>query len=78
MTVRTTVIVRIENAYEDGYRSESDVELPAPDADLEQWWDEVVWPLTGDPGHGLNLNACYTATIIAAEPDLIGLSMEWV
>lgn len=72
-----TVIVRIENDYEDGYRSERDVELPAPTADVEAWFDDVVWPLTGD-GHGANLNACYTATIIAADAALLGLSMEWV
>lgn len=77
-----TVIVHIENDYEDGYRSESDVELPAPGADVEAWWEDVVFPHTGD-GHGVNpggrtLDACYTATVIAGEPDHVGLSNEWI
>jgi len=75
---KQTVIVHIENDYEDKYHSEFDVELAAPDpSDIEQWWEDVVWPHTGD-GHGENLNACYTATITSADDSsLHGQSFEW-
>jgi hypothetical protein len=97
------VTVKIENAYEDGHESESEVQVNAPavglmhpsqiEADVERyghiaawrpvmadWWEEVVWPHTGD-GHGIDcdLGSCYVATIITADdPNLVGATYEWI
>lgn len=74
------VTVKIENVYEDGHESTREVLLAPPGDDLDAWWDEVVWPETGD-GHGADedLGSCYTATILAADdPALVGQSFEWV
>jgi hypothetical protein len=38
--------------------------------------EETVWPLTGD-GSGTELEACYTATIIAGPPKLVGVTHTW-
>ena len=74
----TTVIVRIENAYSDGHESQTDVPVRAPGGDIEEWWQDEVYPHTGD-GHGVDgLGSYYKATIIHAdEEELVGLSMEW-
>ncbi len=74
-----TVTVRIENAYGDGHESERTVTVLAPTGDLETWWEDTVWPETGD-GHGVaGMGSCYTATVIAAhDPALVGRSREWV
>jgi len=75
------VTVKIENAYEDGHESTS-IETVRGLLDgetLDEWWQEIVWPLTGD-GHGIDedLGTCHIATITAAEhPALIGKSYEW-
>lgn len=77
-----TVTVHIENDYEDGHRSGVDVEVPAPEdpEDLDNWWEDVVLPHTGD-GHGAahpKLGAVYQATVIAAAAEsLVGKSREW-
>jgi hypothetical protein len=85
--------VRITNDYSDGHTSthEARVAAPAidwkgwgggtpPEIDWESWWQEVVWPETGD-GHGAaypELGCCYTAEIIAAdEADHLGKTYEW-
>lgn len=83
------VTVKIENAYSDGHESKHEVVLDAPDdlgafgemfyPRLEQWFQDVVWPETGD-GHGANndLGSCFTATILAADsPLLLGRGYEW-
>jgi hypothetical protein len=76
------VTVRIHNAYEDGHESTHEVLLDPPatlaDDVVAEWWEEAVWPETGD-GHGIGgLNACYTATVIAAdEESLVGREREW-
>lgn len=80
------VTVRIENDYEDGHSSQREVVLDAPDnldfaagLSLEDWWEEVVFPETGD-GHGADsdLGSCYTATITACpNAALVGQSTEW-
>jgi hypothetical protein len=79
-----TVIVQIDNAYECSRRSISvkEVDPPpglAPDV-VEQWFEEVVYDLTGD-GHdcGQSENAIYEATVIAAPemPQLVGAKWEW-
>jgi len=78
-----TVTVRVENAYSDGHESQREVVVPAPGDDIELWWEEIVFPHTGD-GHGIDssLGSHYEATIIATnDPDLdqhlVGLSTEW-
>lgn len=81
------VTVKIENAYSDEHTSTREVSLPAPPRHavypedvLDKWFEDVVYPETGD-GHGIDsdLGSCYTATIIAAEDTLlVGLSREWI
>ena len=73
------VTVKIENTYSDGRHSEGIVGVVAPSADLDDWWNDIVFPHTGD-GHGEDgLGSCYTATVIAAdEAELIGKSYEWI
>ena len=75
----TTVTVKIENDYSDEHHSESTVELPAPTGDLDEWWNDVVFPHTGD-GHGAegDLGSCYTATIVAGPARLLGETTEWI
>jgi hypothetical protein len=69
--------LRITNTYLD--RSNSTlvtVTDPEDLSDLEDWWEDVVFPHTGD---GLGGDACYTARVtqspIAA---LIGQEFEWI
>ena len=47
---------------------------------LDDWWEEVVFPETGD-GHGIDFDggSCYTATILQSDvPGLAGETYEWV
>lgn len=84
MSVREAVVsVLIENTYSDDHRSVETVTVPAPDPaapDLEDWWEEAVFPHTGD-GHGIgrpDLGSHHTATITEAEDaTLVGLDHEW-
>jgi hypothetical protein len=75
------VTVLLENTYSDGHHSERTVELEAPTGDLDEWWEDIVFPETGD-GHGIDADcgSCYTATVLAApaHPELVGLSEEWI
>lgn len=79
-------IVHIENAYEDGHESAQIVLVSAPDSvlfvdELEQWFEDKVFPFTGD-GHGENgMGSCYTATLWKASGDLnrfAGYEKEWI
>lgn len=77
------VIVRIENTYSDGHTSTRHEELDAPDVADEQWWQDAVFPLTGD-GHGAEipgLGSHSIATIVATDrrpsARLIGRTHEW-
>lgn len=74
------VMVKIENHYECGRNSESIVLVPAPAGEVGDWWQEVVWDLTGD-GHecGEADDALYEASIVAApgREDLVGQTMSW-
>lgn len=78
----STITVRIENTYEDGHESTSEHELDAPEdpENLEDWWEDFVWELTGD-GYGADnpkLGAWYEATIIRADDvSLVGQTQEW-
>lgn len=79
-----TVLVEIENSYTDGHESTSQHRLAAPtDApgseELDEWWEDKVFPLTGD-GHGANnprLDALHTATIIEGPASLLEESYDW-
>lgn len=72
----------ITNTYEDGHESEHEVfvspwEGGVPDDD---WWQDVVFPHTGD-GSGENQNAFYEATIIeivgSTDTTMCGVSYDW-
>ena len=76
--------VKITNDYSDGHRSQCEelVEGPASEDadDLTAWFEDVVWPLTGD-GHGADssLHSCYTAEIISCDvKEHLGEWYEWV
>lgn len=74
------VVVRIENAYSDGHQSDREVPVDAPSGELEAWFEEKVFPLTGD-GHGIgnDLGSCYVATIVRADDaSLVGATHEWM
>jgi hypothetical protein len=75
------VTIRMENAYSDGHSSvqRHDVDAPGQGVPIEDWWEDVVWPLTGD-GHGIDkdLGSYHLATIIEADrTELIGETFEW-
>lgn len=83
-----TVTILIENSYTDGHQCEQIVQLTAPSdaSDLDEYWEDVVYPHTGD-GHavevyeatGASLGTFYTATITeAADPALVGMTNEWI
>ena len=84
-TMADTVTVKIENTYEDGHESTHEVLVEGPELPLtrplDEWWEEVVFPHTGD-GHAVERDRfgyCYTATVIATESEgLLGRSYEWV
>jgi len=46
---------------------------------IDDWFDEYVYPETGD-GHGADsdLGSCYTATIVAGPAKLLGETYEWI
>lgn len=74
--------VSLESAYSDGHRSKREVLLPAPagDQSLDDWFEEVVFPETGD-GHGADnrLGSCLTATVTACDVEAhLGAEREWV
>jgi hypothetical protein len=75
-----TVLVRIENTYACGRESASTEPAPAPGADVESWWNDVIGPLAGD-GHpcGSREHALYEARIVQApgRPELVGQTYSW-
>lgn len=79
--------ILVENWYADGHESkveETGIDVPEWDAnlgdyDIDTWWWETVFPLTGD-GHGIGkpgLSSQYTATVIAGPEWLVGKKHEW-
>lgn len=69
--------IRIENAYTDGHGSTSTVTVDDPEGDMDEWWEETVWPHTGD-GHNLShphTESHYQATIL--DGPHIGAVKEW-
>lgn len=76
------VTVRIENSYTDGHESKSIVTVREPNEgeDLDDWFQDAVFPHTGD-GHGIDsgLGSCYTARVLASDdPALVGETNEWM
>jgi hypothetical protein len=72
--------VIITNTYPDRSNTET-VTVPDPESlspeDLEDWWEEEVFPHTGD-GRGSNDYAVYTATVTESDvPGLVGKWNEW-
>jgi hypothetical protein len=77
----STYTVRIDNTYTDGHRSSRTVELPAPDRDLDEWFDDVVYPETGNSDYAgeRGIGTVFTATIIACDVhEHVGRDAEWV
>jgi hypothetical protein len=83
--VKPTLLVKVENSYEDGHESTHQAKVVVPDSitedDIETWWEDVVLNETGD-GHGIgnDLGYCYTVTVLEApEPFafLVGTEREW-
>jgi len=77
------VEIRIENAYSDGHESVHIAKVAEPaslsERDLEDWWQDVVFPKTGD-GHGQHHSggSYYQVTVIKADTTaLIGQTHEW-
>jgi hypothetical protein len=79
------VEIRIENAYSDGHESARTTKVAEPaslsELDLEDWWQDVVFPQTGD-GHGRRRGrsggAYHQVTVIKADTTaLIGQTHEW-
>lgn len=70
--------VTITNYY--GSRTNSTVEIvdtPANITDLEDWWADVVLPLTGD-GKGESEDAIYEAVVTQSDiPELVGKHYQW-
>ena len=74
-----SVTVKIENCYSDGHESKHEVVLPSPRGSLDEWFEDEVFPHTGD-GHGIDqeLGYCHTATIIATDTEEhLGAEYEW-
>lgn len=74
--------VRVENFYVCGRNSTSTdlVRAPFSGEELEEWWQDVVFDLTGD-GHpcGSREDALYEVTIIDSpgSPELLGEKYGW-
>jgi hypothetical protein len=73
------ITVKIENAYSDGHESKHEVLVEPPTGALDEWFEDVVFPHTGD-GHGIGGGgSCYVATIIACDDAaLLGETYEWI
>lgn len=78
-----TVLIQIENSYSDGHRSTRQERIAPPEkfeeGALEAWWDDEVFDLTGD-GHGEmnpDLDALYTATVLAGPIEMLGKTYTW-
>lgn len=72
-----TVKLLITNTYADRENtSRVEVADPVDVRDLEDWWEDVVFPETGDGRGG---DACYEAEVLECDefPELVGLKNEW-
>lgn len=70
--------VSVNSYYAD--RTHSTIEIvptPADPTDLGDWWEDVIFPLTGD-GLGSREYAIYNAIILKSDkPGLVGQIHEW-
>lgn len=80
----TEVVIKVENAYEDGHESAFYYVLTGPESTDEdvvlRWFEDEAWEFTGD-GHGVSgIGSCYTVTIIKTGGDekLVGMNHEWI
>lgn len=76
-----TVLVEIENSYSDGDESTKQVRVAAPenpdDEDsLDDWWNDVVFPHTGD-GHSKTMSASHEAKVLEGPEALVGATYGW-
>lgn len=71
------MLVEIQSTYVDGCENVAIYELDEPNELTEDFWDDEVFPLSGD-GHHRNVTSIETATIIeAANPTFLGQVREW-
>lgn len=75
------VLVRIDNNYEDGHKSTATqtVRPPVVGESVEDWWENAVFPFTGD-GHGMRnpkLGSLHEATVTKGPDWLVGQTKEW-
>lgn len=82
--INGTVVVLIENAYECGHTSSKRLVLlaPEPGEDLETWWTDTVFGLTGDPHDGCYRDrenaSCEVRIVDAADhPELLNQTYSW-
>lgn len=76
--------VRIENTYEDGHESATEVWIALPDSltdpeSIEEWWMDDVYAHTGN-GHGATnpkLGSYHEATVISGPAELVGQTFDW-
>lgn len=75
-TPEPQMTVRLFAAYADGYEAPPvDTDLAEPVEITDDWWDEVVFPLTGTGRGG---EAKYTAVVITAHtPGHVGTGKVW-
>lgn len=76
-----TVLVKIENTYADGHESTVRVRVAPPadpndEVDVDDWWNNVVFPLTGD-GHSTTMNSSHEATVLEGPEGLVGEEYGW-
>ena len=77
MTSPGSVTVLIESSYACGHTCARVLALPAPAGPLSDWWDESVWPETGDGRHP-STAASYAATVVAStDPAFVGHRRVW-
>ena len=81
-TFTVSTQVKITNTYSTRWNSIV-ISVPTPDRaeldedELDEWWWEVVFPLTGD-GKGESENALYEAIVIGSDvPKLVGEQYNW-
>ena len=70
--------VQHNGAYTNGHTYDRVEVMDEPDTVDEAFWEQKVWPDTGDGVYDPNVGSWYGATIIEAEnPAFVGLSYEW-
>lgn len=82
--INNTITVELDGAYASGHKAHRTVEVRPPteeelcETDLESWWNDAVFPETGDGRP--NDVSCWEAKILAAPtcPQIIGRTYEWV